>query len=393
MVALPEPMADTTERMRRFRRLTLPTPVFAPTSELEVPEPGPAGERAPITATTAALVTLAALALCVALYVGRGLLMPIAISLMLGFLFRPPVRWLRKRGLKEAIGAAIVVLGGVLIVVGIARILAAPASSWLERAPAAIESVSRKLRSTGGPVAQIEETAAKVEQIATGGQPPARQAVTPQPQRTPILRRMFGNLTDFVGGTFSVIFLTYFLLASGDLFMRKMSDMMPRGRARMPREISLEIETSVSRYLRTVTWINIGLGLATWGVLAALGMPNAGLFGLIAGVLNIVPYLGAVATAGIIGLAAVASFESLGHALLMPGAFLVLNMVEANVVTPVLLGREFPLNAVAVFVGLLFWGFVWGVPGAILAVPMMVTLKIVADRVPSLRPLGEFLGP
>ena len=394
MAALPDPMADTTtERMRRFRRLTLPTPVFAPTSEMEVPELTSPTERAPITATTAALVTLAFLATCMALYVGRGLLMPIAIALMLGFLLRPPVRWLRKRGLRESIGAGIVVLGGVLIVVAIARILAAPASIWLERAPEVIENVSRKLQSTGGPVAQIEETAAKVEQIATGGQPRPRQAVTPVPQRTPLLRRMFGNLTDFVGGTFSVIFLTYFLLASGDLFMRKVSDMMPRGRARMPREISLEIELSVSRYLRTVTWINIGLGLATWGVLAALGMPNAGLFGLIAGVLNIVPYLGAVATAGIIGLAAVASFESLGHALLMPGAFLLLNMIEANVVTPVLLGREFPLNAVAVFVGLLFWGFVWGVPGAILAVPMMVTLKIVADRVPSLRPLGEFLGP
>jgi len=394
VAALPDPMADTTtERMRRFRRLTLPTPVFAPTSETDVAEQAATGERAPITATTAALVTLAWLALCVALYVGRGLLMPIAISVMLGFLLRPPVRWLRRRGLREPIGAGVVVLGGVLIVVAIARILATPASIWLERAPAVIENVSRKLQSTGGPVAQLEETAAKVEQIAAGGQPPPRQAVTPMPQRTPLLRRMFGNLTDFVGGMFSVIFLTYFLLASGDLFMRKMSDMMPRGRARMPREISLEIETSVSRYLRTVTWINIGLGLATWGVLAALGMPNAGLFGLIAGVLNIVPYLGAVATAGIIGLAAVASFESLGHALLMPGAFLLLNLIEANVVTPVLLGREFPLNAVAVFVGLLFWGFVWGVPGAILAVPMMVTLKIVADRVPSLRPLGEFLGP
>src|SRR5262245_54079373 len=139
-------MADTTERMRRFRRLTLPTPVFAPTSEMEVPDPGLTPERAPMTATDAALVTLACLATCFALYVGRGLLMPIAISLMLGFLLRPPVRWLRKRGLREPIGASVVVLGGVLIVVLIARILAAPASSWLERAPAAIESVSRKLQ-------------------------------------------------------------------------------------------------------------------------------------------------------------------------------------------------------------------------------------------------------
>ena len=148
---------------------------------------------------------------------------------------------------------------------------------------------------------------------------------------------MFGDLTDFVGGTFSVIFLTFFLLASGDVFMRKITDMMPRGRARMPREISTEIETSITRYLRTVTFINIALGLATWGVLAALRMPNAALFGLLAGVLNVVPYLGAVATAGILALAAIASFDTLGRALLVPGAFLALNVIEANIVTPMLL--------------------------------------------------------
>ena len=388
-------MNDTIERMRRFRRLSLPAPVFSPTAptvEMEAAD-RPGTERAPITASTVALVLLAFIATCFALYAGRGLLMPIIVAVMLGFLLRPPVRWFFRRGLREPIGAGIVVLGSVLICVGIVRILAAPASTWLARAPQAIEEFSSKMRRTGGAVAQIEETAAKVEQIASGGQPAARQVVTPVPARTPLLRRMFGDLTDFAGGIFSVIFLTYFLLASGDLFMRKMTDMMPRGRARMPREISTEIETSVSRYLRTVTLINIGLGLATWGVLALLRMPNAGLWGMLAGVLNIVPYLGAVATAGVLTLAAVASFDSLGHALLMPGAFLLLNMIEANVVTPVLLGRQFPLNAVAVFVGLLFWGFVWGVPGAILAVPMMVTLKIVCDRLRSLRPLGELLGP
>ncbi len=388
-------MSDTTtERMRRFRRLSLPAPVFsstAPTVEMEAPDR--ATDRQPVTASTIALVLLAVIATCFALYAGRGLLMPIIVSVMLGFLLRPPVRWFHRRGLREPIGAGIVVLGSVLIVVGIVRILAAPASTWLARAPQAVEEFSSKLQRTGGAVAQLEETAAKVEQIASGGQPAARQAVTPVPARTPLLRRMFGDLTDFAGGIFSVIFLTYFLLASGDLFMRKMTDMMPRGRARMPREISTEIETSVSRYLRTITLINIGLGLATWGVLAALKMPNAGLWGMLAGVLNVVPYLGAVATAGVLTLAAVASFDSLGHALLMPGAFLLLNLVEANVVTPVLLGREFPLNAVAVFVGLLFWGFVWGIPGAILAVPMMVTLKIVCDRFLALRPLGELLGP
>lgn len=381
--------------MRRFRRLSLPTPVFAPTLRTSEPEAEPGSvERTPISAATVALVTLAFLAVCVAFYVGRGLLMPIAISIMLGFLLRPPVRWLREHGVKESIGAGLVVVSGVLIVVGTARLLAAPASSWLQRAPQAVEAVARKLQSKGGPVAQLEATAAKVEQIASGGAPrQTSRQVTPTPARTPLLRRMFGDLTEFVGGTFSVIFLTFFLLASGDVFMRKITDMMPHGRARMPREISNEIESSITRYLRTVTLINIGLGLATWGVLALLRMPNAALFGLLAGVLNVVPYLGAVATAGILALAAIASFDTLGRALLVPGAFLALNVIEANIVTPALIGREFPLNPVAVFVGLLFWGFVWGVPGAILAVPMMVTLKIFCDRVPSLRAIGEILGP
>ena len=132
-------MTDTTERMRRFKRLSLPTPVFSPTLRTGEPEAEPGPDQTPTSAATVALVTLAFLAVCVALYVGRGLLMPIAISIMLGFLLRPPVRWLRRRGIKDSIGAGIVVLGGVLIAVTIARILAAPASSWLQRAPQAIE--------------------------------------------------------------------------------------------------------------------------------------------------------------------------------------------------------------------------------------------------------------
>ena len=112
-------------------------------------------------------------------------------------------------------------------------------------------------------MAQLEATAAKVEQIASGGPPPqTSRQVTQTPARTPLLRRMFGDLTDFVGGTFSVIFLTFFLLASGDVFMRKITDMMPRGRARMPREISAEIESSITRVFahRDIDQHRVGVG-------------------------------------------------------------------------------------------------------------------------------------
>jgi predicted PurR-regulated permease PerM len=160
----------------------------------------------------------------------------------------------------------------------------------------------------------------------------------------------------------------------------------------MAREISEEVELAVSRYLRTSVLINVGMGFATWGVLFLLDMPNAGLWGTVAALLNFVPYLGAFVTLGVFTVASIAVFDTIGQALLVPMAFLVLNLIESNLVTPLLLGRQFPLNTVALFIGVMVWGFVWGVPGAILAVPIMVTLKILADRVPALRPFGEFLG-
>ncbi|MGQ0539082.1 MAG: AI-2E family transporter [Gemmatimonadaceae bacterium] len=391
-------MGETTERTLRFRRLTLPPPLFtAPNVKVdEAAAEGPPVEVPPVTASSVALVSLGVLAACVALYIARGLIMPIVIALLLSYLSRPIVRWFRRRGLREPIGAGFVVIGGLLAIVLVGGLLVEPANSWLQRAPAAIDQVARQIQRVG-PVAQLEATAEKVERIAAGGGAAAATrptaVSTPPPTRTPMLQRLFGPLTDFVAGTFSVIFLTYFLLASGDLFLRKVVRVMPQGTSRrMPREISAEIESSVSRYLFTVTLINIGLGLATWGVLQALGMPNAVLWGTMAGVLNLIPYLGAVVTALVILMAALVSFESVGHALLMPGAFLALNLIEANLVTPLLLGRHFPLNTVALFIGLMFWGFLWGIPGAILAVPMMVTLKIVCDRVPALRAFGEFLG-
>jgi len=206
--------------------------------------------------------------------------------------------------------------------------------------------------------------------------------------------RAFGGAVSLAVAGLTVTFLTYFLLASGDLFMRKLVKVLPfnADRQGVPRKISDEVELAIARYLRTTLFINIGLGIATWGLLLLLGMPNAGLWGSMAAMLNFIPYLGALLTTAVLTVAAIAVFESVSSALLVPAAFLLLNLIESNLVTPTLLGRQFPLNTVAIFIGLMLWGFVWGVPGAILAVPIMVTLKILCDRVPSLRPFGEFLG-
>jgi predicted PurR-regulated permease PerM len=156
--------------------------------------------------------------------------------------------------------------------------------------------------------------------------------------------------------------------------------------------IAREIEEQVSVYILTTSAINAGVGVLTGIAMWLCGMPNPVLWGLMAGLLNYMPYVGAFITLGVLGLAALVTFDTLGRALVVPGAFFLVNLVEANIVTPLVLGNRLRLNTVAIFIGMMFWWYVWGVPGALMAVPMMATIKIFCDHFEDLAPIGEFLG-
>ncbi|HNV77699.1 MAG TPA: AI-2E family transporter [Gemmatimonadaceae bacterium] len=393
-------ITDTLEWVIRRSGLPLPPPVFPGGSQyregLELP--ASLGEsdsaRTDGMALRLSVMVLAALAVLYTLYIARAVVLPVVIAILLSFLLRGPVRVLKRWHIPEQVGAALVVLSGTLVLASAIMLLAGPARSWVERAPGALSTVERKMRSVAIPLLKWEATAKRVQALASGGdnRTPARTIV--ETSRPGMVRRVFGGVANALIAALSVIFLSYFLLASGDLFLRKLMRVLPYGAetSGVPQRVSDQVESAVSTYLRTTVLINAGLGLLTWGVLSLLGMPNAGLWGAVAGCLNFVPYLGALLTMGVLGVAAIAVFDTIGEALLIPGAFLVLNLIESNGVTPLLMGRQFPLNSVALFVGVLFWGFVWGVAGAMLAVPIMVTLKIVCDSVPALQPVGEFLG-
>ncbi|MGE3615726.1 MAG: AI-2E family transporter, partial [Gemmatimonadales bacterium] len=193
-------------------------------------------------------------------------------------------------------------------------------------------------------------------------------------------------------GIQSLLFLTYFLLAAAPLFRRKLEAVVPEEDTRQRIAHAMrEVEGHMSRYLLLTALTCLAVGVATTGWLSVVGMPSAGLWGVVAGVLNLVPYLGAVATLTIIGGAALVSFDGFQQALLAVGGFGVVNLLEGNLLTPMLLGRKLPLNQVAVFVGFLFWGWVWGITGMVLAVPMMVLIKVGCDRVELTRPVAVFL--
>lgn len=359
------------------------TPSPTPSSDALPPPPPPSSS--PMTPYVIGLFVLAVL---YTLHIARGLLVPIAVSILLNFLFSPLIRWFNRRRINNGVAASIVALVVLGSVGATVMALSGPAAKWVEKAPESLSTVERRIRRVSRPLAKLQETTARVQDAAS----PAGNEQSVSVAQPSLLARATGGLAQLGGSILTVIFLTFFLLASGDLFMTRVIESIPLlSDKKKAVRIAREIEVGVSAYLLTVTVVNVTLGLVTWGVLAALGMPNAALWGAVASVLNFVPYVGAMLTVVVIAIAAIASFESTSHALLMPLAFFVINMLESNLFTPLALGRRFPLNSVALLVGLMAWWYLWGIPGAILAVPLMVTINICCDHIDVLKPYGAFL--
>jgi predicted PurR-regulated permease PerM len=337
-----------------------------------------------------ALVILTLLALLYTLHLAAAFFLPIVLAILLNLLLSPLVRLLRnKLRIPEPLGAGIVIVV-LLGVVGFGGYRLTPAASaWLARAPESMATLQRRIQPLRRPVEQVTQAAEQVER-ATDMDKKTQEVEIKGPSLT---QQVFGGTTAFLSAGLVVIFLTYFLLASGELFLHKLVAVLPQLKDKKTAvRIVRETEAQVSTYLVVTTLINVGVGVVTGLALAGLGMPNPVLWGVIAGVLNFVPYVGGLVNAVILALAAFLTFEDTGHALMIPIAFTVINILEGNLITPWILGRQMRLNTVAVFVGLVFWWYLWGIPGAILAVPMMATIKIACDHIASLAPIGEFLA-
>ena len=383
---------------------TRPAPASTPAVNLTAPaEPAGPGAKTPdIGRTEEAMDTrrtrsveatvLTVLALLYTLYFARLFLIPIVFALLLNFLLSPLIRLMSRFWIKPPLGAALVVLMLIGTVSGAAYELAGPAQGWAAIAPQSFVRAQLRLRKIIRPVQQVSKN---VEQAANAvdGSDPKTKSVVVQSAGPSISSKIFGTTQRFLAGLLEVLILLYFLLAGGDLFLQKLIKVLPHFNDKVKAvEIARATESAVSAYLTTTLLLNVVEGALVAGVFYLLGMPNVLLWGALVACLEFVPYLGALTAVAVFTLAGLSAFSDVGHALLIPGSFLAINLVQANFVTPMLLGHRLTLNPVAIFVGLAFWWFMWGVPGAFIAVPVLAALKTVCDHTPTLAAIGEFLG-
>jgi predicted PurR-regulated permease PerM len=379
-----------------LREPTHPTPLAPITPDDELPTPSlerlKDAVQAPFGVKNLALTGLFVLAAFYTLYFARDFLLPIVLALLFNLLLSPFVRFLRRLHVPTALGAAVVILGALAAFFWGVYELSGPAYDWMTRAPQSLRKVEGRLRELKRPVQTIgkaTEQVEKIAQVAPGGPPATTVAVS-----TPSLgARLLSRATDLGASTAITVILLFFLLASGDLFLRKLIKVLPSlSDKKRAVEIARQVETDVSAYLATVAMINTGLGIAVALAMWLLGLPNPLLWGVMVALTNFIPYLGALTCYVVFALLGFLTFPDFAHALAPVGAFLVLNVLEAYLVTPMVLGHRLTLNPVVVFLSLTFWSWLWGIPGAILAVPITVVGKIFCDHIAPLAPLGEFLG-
>jgi predicted PurR-regulated permease PerM len=340
-----------------------------------------------------ALNGLLLIALGYTLYVARAVFFPIVLALLLTFLLAPMVKWLTRLRLPAVLSAAVVLLATLgLVGYGISWLFA-PAASWMQQLPRSLRQIEGKMEVVKESVEKVNKATEQVQELTQGERSTVRPAVKVEAKRTNLLGVVFNQTLGVVTSVVLTVILLYFLLASGDLFLLKLVRVLPSlTDKKMAVSIVHQVEHDISRYLLTVTMINAGLGVAVSSAMFLLGMPNPVLWGVMVGALNFIPYLGDITSVTVLTLVALLTFEEIGQAIIVPIVFLVLTSLEGYIVTPTIMGRRLALNPVAIFIWLIFWGWLWGVAGMLLAVPLLAVLKIVCDHVKPLTAIGEFLG-
>ena len=356
---------------------------------------GPAGEQAemPVALYLGSIFQggLFVLAFLAALYAAREIVLPVVLAVILKLLLQPALRMLERLRVPGILGALLLI--GLLFgtIVAFATALSGPAGSWAAKLPEGVPRLQEHLSFLSTPIEAVRQFMQQAEGYVSGDTSTAGPA-----QASTIGARLwttlFAGTRAFVGGLLETILVLFFLLVSGDTFLRRLVEVLPRfSDKRQAIEISQHIEYDISAYLITVTIMNAAVGLATALVMWLCGLGDPILWGAIAFLLNYVPILGPMIGLVTFTLAGLLTVNTLWYALLPAVLYMVIHLIEGETITPMLLARRFTLNPVLVIMALIFWYWMWGVPGAILAVPMLAITKIICDRLQPLAAFGHFL--
>lgn len=342
---------------------------------------------------SAALTVLSVLAVSYSLYFAAEILIPIALAIYLNLLLSPAVRALHRMGIASGISALIMVALLVWSVAAALSAVAEPAQQWITEAPQKLHELRAKFTDGHPPLAGIKKLSSEVNNMAALEEEKGeiiQKVVIKEPG---VISQLLSKLPTSVSSIGIVIFLTLFLLASNVNFSRKCTSMC-RSFAERRRTVMIfnDIRNSVSNYLLTITCINAVLGLAVTGTMYLLGFEDPWLWGIVAGALNFIPYVGPLITTLLLAFVGFTIFPDSIKALISPLMYLGFTIVEGQIITPLVVGHRLELNPVAVFLFLIFWGWIWGPIGMLLAIPILVSAKVILENIPSTTAIASLLS-
>ena len=395
-------------------RPTDPTEATAATGAPESPlteAPPAAPDRLPmpmpVDVRSASLSLLALIAALFALLIASALFIPLLLGLVLSYALSPLVDQLERWRLPRALGAGLLILGLGAVVGWTVATLSDDATVLIESLPAATQKLRKVMDAQRGQeestIDKVQRAAAEIEEVAKEGtatRPAPVRGVTRvsiEPERFDVQDYLWSGTLGAAasaGQAVVMVFIAFFLLASGSSFRRKVVKLAGPTFAQKRITVQLldEITAQIHRFMLVQVVVSVLVGLVTWFAFYAIGLEHAAVWGVVAFVLNFVPYLGTVALTAGSALMAFVQFGSLDMVLLVAGIGMLIHAVSGNLLTPWLTSRTSRMNAVTVFVGVLAFGWLWGVWGLLLGVPILTTLKAICDRVDGLEPIGELMG-
>ena len=352
-----------------------------------------------------ALTIIAASAAIAVLYLASEVFIPIVLSVLMSYALEPIVVAMTRIRIHRAVASALVITsltGGILYT---GYTLADDTAAMVSELPAAatkLREAMRRGRGEPGAIQQVQKAADELQKTAdeaTGRNPVSAGVQRVQIEEPTIDVRGYltggsASVLAFAGQATLVVFFTFFLLASGDLCKRKMVRLVGPSleKKKITVQILNEIDSQIEKFLLVRVVTSAAVGIVTWVAFRFMGVHYAGVWGIAAGVFNSIPYLGPVIVAAATAVAAFVQFGTVEMAVYVSGVSVAITTIEGWLLTPWLTSRTARTNEIAIFVGLIFWSFVWGIWGTLLAVPMLVVVKAFCDRIEDLKPVGELLG-